>query len=142
MQNSLKAVIHCPQRIPCNPCETSCPFGAIVVGEDISAIPIFYAEKCRGCGLCVAACPGIAIRLLGNADQAGNATVVIPYEYLPVPTDGDTLVLTDEMGADIGEGVLQKTAKPNKHDATILLYITAPAQIAQKTYGIKRLVRA
>lgn len=55
------AVIECVQGIPCNPCETACPFGAIEVGEPITNLPRLLTDKCQGCGLCIPACPGLAI---------------------------------------------------------------------------------
>ena len=33
------AVIECPKRIPCNPCYTSCPTGAVLPFEDINDVP-------------------------------------------------------------------------------------------------------
>ena len=33
------AVIECTEEIPCNPCETVCKRGAIVVGEPITNLP-------------------------------------------------------------------------------------------------------
>ena len=32
-------VYECYQKIPCNPCEKSCPFKAVTIGEDINNIP-------------------------------------------------------------------------------------------------------
>jgi Fe-S-cluster-containing hydrogenase component 2 len=73
------AVIECVQEIPCNPCEKACPFGAITVGEDITACPVIDRDKCRGCGLCISRCPGLAIFVV---DASGDeATIMLPYEY-------------------------------------------------------------
>ena len=58
------AVIECVQQIPCNPCEKACPFGAIEVGPDITNLPRLDLDKCRGCGICLSKCPGLAIFLL------------------------------------------------------------------------------
>ena len=44
-------VIECPQRIPCNPCGTSCPSGAVVPFKDINDTPAIDYEKCTGCGM-------------------------------------------------------------------------------------------
>jgi ferredoxin len=35
-RRALAAVIECIEGIPCNPCETSCPVGAITVGDEIT----------------------------------------------------------------------------------------------------------
>ena len=37
-------VIECAENIPCNPCETSCPKGAISVGEPITNLPVVDPE--------------------------------------------------------------------------------------------------
>ena len=55
------AILECVQEIPCNPCEKACPFGAITVGEDITALPRIDREKCTGCGACLKVCPVAAI---------------------------------------------------------------------------------
>ena len=47
------ACVECVQEIPCNPCEGICPFHAITVGEQITALPRLHEEVCTGCGLCV-----------------------------------------------------------------------------------------
>ena len=44
MKKGPVAVCECLQRIPCNPCESSCPFHAITIGEDISNLPALDAE--------------------------------------------------------------------------------------------------
>ena len=33
------ATIECLEDIPCNPCESSCKYDAIIVGEDITNLP-------------------------------------------------------------------------------------------------------
>ena len=56
-------VIECPQRIPCNPCATSCPTGAVKPFVDINDVPEIDYEKCTGCALCVEPCPVSCIRM-------------------------------------------------------------------------------
>ncbi len=137
-QKKLVAVIDCPQQIPCNPCETACPFGAITVGEDISGQPVLNAEKCRGCGLCVAACPGIAIRLLGPAPQQGFATVVVPHEYLPLPRQGERVELAGKNGEALGTGEVAKCWQPLRGDPTWLLSLVAEEAVAPLVHGLLR----
>ena len=38
-------VIECPQRIPCNPCATSCPTGAVIPFIDINDTPEIDYDK-------------------------------------------------------------------------------------------------
>ena len=54
-------MVECFQRIPCDPCHYGCRFGAIEAFVDLSDVPEVNWEKCTGCGLCVAACPGLAV---------------------------------------------------------------------------------
>ena len=39
MSKGRVAVVECLQEIPCNPCESACKFGAIQIGENITALP-------------------------------------------------------------------------------------------------------
>ena len=82
-----KAIIECYQEIPCNPCETSCPFDAITIGRDINKRPVIDFDKCTGCGVCVYSCPGLAIMVANVKDDL--AYYKIPYELLPLPKKGD-----------------------------------------------------
>lgn len=83
------AVIECAELIPCNPCEVHCPEGAIKVGEDINDLPSLDVVKCTGCGLCIAACPGLAIFVVNRAYTESDALISIPYEFLPLPRIGE-----------------------------------------------------
>lgn len=49
-------IIECPQRIPCNPCHTSCPTGAVVEFKDINDQPEME------CNAPVAACVLLSVR--------------------------------------------------------------------------------
>ncbi len=92
------AVIECVQEIPCNPCEKACPFGAIEVGADITQLPRLDLEKCRGCGICLSKCPGLAIFLVDASQSETEAIVMMPYEYLPLPQVGDIVDGVDRTG--------------------------------------------
>jgi electron transport complex protein RnfB len=47
-------------------CARTCPFDAIIMGED--SLPIIDKYHCRGCGLCVKECPRDVLRL-ANIDE-------------------------------------------------------------------------
>ena len=51
------AVIECTEEIPCNPCCTACPQGAITMAEGLSSLPCLNRGKCTACGLCIPCCP-------------------------------------------------------------------------------------
>ena len=132
------ANIHCIEPIPCNPCETSCPFGAIQVGEDITNLPVVDLDLCRGCGLCLAVCPGLAIRLIQKEYGPGSSLVAFPYEYLPIPEKEETVLVVDMEGHVLGEGTVKKIQKPLKDDPTRILYVAVPEAIALDVWSIKR----
>ena len=54
-------IVECVENIPCNPCVAACPKGAITIEGDINGIPVVDFETCDGCGICLSACPGLAI---------------------------------------------------------------------------------
>ena len=96
------AIIECFQRIPCNPCATSCPRGAILPFEDINDLPVIDNEACNGCTLCITKCPGLAIMVVDmtwkDPTGAGRAVIKLPYEFRPLPAVGDEVVATDRAG--------------------------------------------
>ena len=55
------AIIECFQKIPCDPCFAACPVEAISEFDNINDLPEIDWEKCTGCGVCIAFCPGLAI---------------------------------------------------------------------------------
>ncbi|RLF48149.1 MAG: hypothetical protein DRN20_05060 [Thermoplasmata archaeon] len=81
------AIFECPQEIPCNPCVDSCPVGAVSM-ENINSPPIVDYDKCIGCAQCLRVCPGLAIFLI-DLSKGDHAHITIPYEFLPLPKEGD-----------------------------------------------------
>ena len=120
--------IECPQEIPCNPCETSCPSGAICVGSPITKLPQFDPEKCNACGRCVAACPGLAIFLIDPTFSETEGTVSLPYEFLPLPQPGQTVRVLDREGKEVGEGRIVRVRNPKSFDATPLVSVAVPKE--------------
>lgn len=144
----MKASIHCIEPIPCNPCETACPFGAITIGEDITALPRLDPELCRGCGICLAVCPGLAIRMIGTGDPgegtpAGGtseremATVALPYEYLPIPEKGEMVRALSMDGTFICDATVLAVKKPLKGDPTRVVYLSLPREQAQDVWALE-----
>jgi thioredoxin reductase/Fe-S-cluster-containing hydrogenase component 2 len=96
------ACIECTEEIPCNPCEAVCPHGAIKVGKDITSLPELDIDKCTGCGVCLPACPGLAIFLVDYSYSDHEALVTIPYEFLPLPEVGEKVSALDRNGKEVG----------------------------------------
>jgi len=131
------AIIECEQEIPCNPCETSCPRGAITVGKPITNLPVLKDKKCVGCGLCVANCPGQAIFMLDMTYSEKTALVAIPYEYVPLPETGDIVIVKNRDGESIGEGTINKIANSKATDKTNVVYIEVAKNIGREVRAIE-----
>lgn len=131
------AVIECQQEIPCNPCETACPQGAISVGEPITNLPRLDPEKCTGCGLCVTACPGLAIFLVKR--DGVRAEVTFPYEFLPRPAVGDVVEAVNREGQVVCPAQVTTVRQLRAADGTWLVTVSVPAGLADEVRGMRRL---
>ena len=141
MKKGRVACIECVQEIPCNPCESSCKVGAICVGECITNLPNLDEEKCIGCGMCVAKCPGLAITLLDLSYSETEGTVDFPFEYLPLPEVGDEVDAVDRSGAVVCKGIVQKITKIKAYAGTTVVRISIPAEYINVVRSMKRLPR-
>ncbi len=130
-------VIECVQDIPCNPCEDACPQGIICVGEPITNVPSVRRDgACTGCGLCVAACPGLAIFVVDMSYSEVEALVSFPYEFTPLPDRGDRVPATDREGVVVAEGQVVRIQKPSSFDRTAVVTIAVPHEYAMTVRGI------
>ena len=120
------AVLECIEDIPCNPCETACPQGAITVGEPIINLPVIHAAKCTGCNLCIAACPGLAIVVVEKNYNENFAALSIPYELRPIPEQDQTVKTYDRKGYHIGEAAVIKVTQLKKYDKTCVVTVALP----------------
>ncbi|MBF0314045.1 MAG: FAD-dependent oxidoreductase [Oligoflexia bacterium] len=109
-----KVLISCTQDIPCNPCESSCHLGAISIGDKINQQPSVNFNLCKGCGLCVPACPGRAIRILQYNYSDTHSALTLPFEFLPYPQEGHLIDLYNAQGQVITKGSVHKLQKPKQ----------------------------
>lgn len=130
------AVVECLQEIPCNPCQTSCPRGAIQVGDPITNLPQLDEELCTGCGNCVAICPGLAIFVENDSIGQDTAEVTFPYEYLPVPDKGAQVRATDRAGREICDATVMNVRKPKAYNKTAVITISVPREYLHEARGI------
>ncbi len=132
-----KIMIDCTENIPCNPCTHACPTGAIYIGEDITDCPVLSVEKCTGCGLCVAACPGQACFLIDEEFAPGLATVDFPYEYLPYPEEGMEVEARNNEGEMVCKGRVEKVVIRKAAQNTAVVRISVPLEKAREVRGMK-----
>lgn len=132
------AIAECVQNIPCNPCETACKTGALKVGDPITNLPVIDYQMCTGCGLCVAKCPGMAIFIVNKSYSNDLAMVSFPYEYYPVPQQGDQVEAVDRTGTVCCTGTVVKVLDPKAFDHTPVVTIEIPKQWADQVRSIKR----
>ena len=133
------AVVECVQQIPCNPCESACPLHAIHIGEPITNTPQVDREKCIGCGMCVAACPGLAIFLVDKSYSETEATVSFPFEYDPLPEKGAEIDAISRAGEYVCKGRVIKVMNPKKNDHTPVVTIAIPKEHADTVRTMRRL---
>ena len=125
------AVFECVQEIPCNPCEKACPFGAVEVGEDITALPRLDEKLCIGCGVCISRCPGLAIFVVDATYSDSQSLVTMPYEYLPLPSPGDQVVALDRSGTPVCGGEVVKVDTGVRREGTAVVTIAVPKKFMQ-----------
>lgn len=131
------AVIECLEDIPCNPCESSCNVGAILVGQDITGLPHLDGEKCVACQTCVYICPGQAIFMVDESLPDDKATVMLPYEYRPVPSKGDLVAALDRAGMELGDAKVVAVRQTKRMDQTATVTIEVVKGWSMKARAIK-----
>ena len=141
MRRGRVACIECVQEIPCNPCEMICRFGAITVGDPITNLPHLDEDKCTGCGMCVANCPGLAITLIDKSYTQTEATVDFPFEYLPLPVEGDWVTAVGRDGQPICPGRVIRVTKSLAYAGTTVIRMEVPKDKADQVRSMQRLGR-
>jgi NADPH-dependent 2,4-dienoyl-CoA reductase/sulfur reductase-like enzyme/Fe-S-cluster-containing hydrogenase component 2 len=116
-------VFHCYQEVPCNPCTSVCPVGAVRTQDDkITGLPYMDdLDACTGCAGCVAVCP----------------LVTMPYEvWREKVRVGQQVPVTDIDGAVLGFFPVEKVRSRKKYPGTLLVQLTVPKAVAKSAAGI------
>ena len=122
-------VIECTQNIPCNPCQDACKFGCIKIGKTITSLPVVDADAdCRNCGMCVASCSGQAIFLIDESVDEEHVNITLPYEFMPVPQNGDIGKALDRSGQVVCDATVIGYKSMPAFDHTALLTIQVPKE--------------
>lgn len=138
-ESKLHPVIECTQNIPCNPCFSLCPQKCICAGEKLTSLPVRNpANSCIGCGACVAGCPGQAIFLVEKKEAEGVAEITMPYEFLPVPEEGECGSGLSRSGQILTKARVVKVRTPAAYDKTTLLTISVPLAFADEVRAYRK----
>jgi hypothetical protein len=73
---------------------------------------------------------------LGN----GRATVAMPYEFLPLPDEGETVTALDRAGTELGDATVTKVRKTERMDHTAVVTIEVPKDwsMRARAFRLKR----
>ncbi len=131
------AVIECFQRIPCNPCATSCKKGAIKPFKDINDTPEIDVNICNGCAVCVSNCPGLSIVVVDETYSEEEALVKIPYEFLPLPKEGSFVTGVDREGKAVCRAEVVKVLNTKFMDRTPVVSLAVPKELSMTVRFMK-----
>ena len=133
-----KVQISCFQHIPCDPCRFACPQGAITKGQ-LTDLPQVDLEKCTGCGLCIAVCPGQACAVLDDSFAPGKAALRFPYEFFPLPQKGQVVQAVNNQGEILCEATVESVLDLPRNDHTRIVTISFAQAFAGKVCGMRRI---
>jgi len=139
-EKGVMPIFHCVQEVPCNPCTSVCPEGAIRTERDeITGLPYIVDENlCKGCMSCIFICPGLAATLVDYRKDEVRPTVTLPYEVWREKVEvGQRVPVTDVDGAILGSYPVEKVlANPKKYPGTLLVQVKLEKAVAKRAVGI------
>lgn len=131
------AMAECFQKIPCNPCSKACVKKAIRVEPDINQTPKVDFDVCNGCGVCLARCPGLAIFVVDMTYSETEALVKLPFEFLPVPQEGQLACGLNRAGEELGWFPVVKVISGGKKNMTYTISLAVPKELAMEVRNIR-----
>ena len=130
-------MVECFQHIPCDPCAASCTFGAILPFADINDLPQINYDKCIGCGLCIASCPGLAILVLDMTYSKDIARIKLPYEMLPLPRPGQLVTALNREGREVARTEVVKVQAPKQKTYLVSFIVSMELVLAVRIIKVK-----
>ncbi len=139
-EEGVMPIFHCRQEVPCNPCVTACPEGAIKTERDeITGLPyIIDTGMCKGCLNCVFVCPGLATTLVDFRKDEEHPLITLPYEiWREKVEEGEKVPVTDVDGAILGYYPVEKVlTNKKKYPGTLLVQLRVEKKVAKEAAGI------
>jgi len=117
----------------------ACPFKAININPHITNLPYLDETKCKGCGLCIASCPGQAIFVLNYNYSSEKASISFPYEYLPYPKVGEKAVGVNRKGKPVVEVDIVKVDQRANFDKAAVVTIACDKKYINQIRFIERI---
>ncbi|MEJ2166792.1 MAG: FAD-dependent oxidoreductase [Desulfobacterales bacterium] len=132
-------IFHCYQEVPCNPCTSVCPVGAVKTENDeITGLPYMTdLDACTGCASCVAVCPGLSVVMVDYREDPEHPLVTLPYEVWRERVKvGQKVPVTDIDGAVLGYYPVEKVRSRRKYPGTLLVQLKVDKKVAKAAVGI------
>ena len=137
--NGVFPIFHCYQEVPCNPCTSVCPVGAIKTENDkITGLPYMIdLDACTGCAGCVAVCPGLSVTMVDFREDPAHPLATLPYEVWRERVQvGQKIPVTDIDGAILGYYPVVKVQSRRKYPGTLLVQLKVDGEVAKAAVGI------
>lgn len=116
------AVMECYEKIPCDPCVTSCPAHAVTM-KSINDTPCCDPDICTGCTRCVSRCPGLACFVIDETVGNDQITITLPYELSPLPAKGDQVAALDREGREVSVAEVVRVVSTKALDHTSVITV-------------------
>ena len=87
--------------------------------------------------MCVASCSGQAIFLVEEDIGGGYGTVTLPYEFLPLPSEGQKGIALGRDGKKVCEAEVLKVRSSKAFDHTNLLTMKVPSALVMEARFFK-----
>lgn len=130
-------MVECIENIPCNPCAYVCPRKAITIEGGLTATPKVDFDKCNGCTLCIAKCPGLAIFVVNTNYSKTEATVTLPYEMLPRPKSGQKVAGLNRSGKWVCTALVVKVIDTKAQDHCAVVTVAVPKRLWNEVRNIR-----
>lgn len=104
--------------------------------NDINDLPSVDYDQCNGCGLCISACPGLAIFVVDMTQGPHSALVKLPYEFRPLPEKDSMVTLLNREGRAVGHGRVQAVDNRPNQNKTAVISVVVPKELAMDVRAI------